>query len=848
MRALRLTAVLLVTVALPGAATSRADEGPAASQAEFFENEVRPLLVTHCAKCHTGKKAEGGLSLATRASLLAGGDSGPAAVAGTPDKSLLVKAVKYGDDPKMPPDGRLADREIAVLTRWTELGLPWPEGSPAIAERAQKAHQPLTDEQRNFWSFQPVREQPLPAVADAAWPASPVDRFILAGLEKQGLRPNPPADKRTLIRRATFDLTGLPPAPAEVSAFVADDSPGAFATVVERLLASPRYGECWGRHWMDVVRYADTAGDNADYPVPEARLYRDYIIDSFNADKPYNEFVSEQLAGDVLADSGPREKYAEHVTATTFLALSRRYLTSPYDHWHLTLEDTIETTGRAFLGLTLRCARCHDHKFDPVRTDDYYALYGIFASTQFPYAGSEEFSSMVKAREHFVPLLPPDEAGPRLKAYAEKIHALEASLELAHKDDPLMKESAGLTARIEEASKQLAEVQAQGKADEILKGRVRDLEIERHRLTKKIFDKPQYEDLKALVMPGVPPDLPCAYGVSEGRPVDVPIQRSGNPEDEGPVVPRGVPKILSGGEPFKIAAGSSGRLELARWLTRPEHPLTARVMVNRIWQHHFDRGIVGTPSNFGLRGEPPTHPELLDWLATRFVESGWSVKAMHRLIVLSKTYQQASAFDESSARKDPGDKFYWRYPRRRLEAEWLRDAMLSVGGRLDTTRPGPHEFPPVVKWNWTQHNPFKAAYATDHRSVYLMTQRIMRHPYLGLFDQPDTNYTTALRTSSTVPLQALYMMNDPFVRQQSQALAERLRKAAADAGARVDLACELAWGRPASTAEREQGAAYVERYFQELQRMGIASDQAELEAWTSYARVILTANEFLYLD
>jgi hypothetical protein len=798
-------ALLLVLTATVG-------QTPRPDAETFFELKVRPLLTDTCLRCHGGEQVRGGLHLTSRDALLRGGDSGPAVVPGDPDRSLLIQAVRYTHDTiRMPPQKRLPAAVVADLETWVRQGAVWPR-SAAIATPNPTAGK--------HWAFAPVRAvEPPPD--PTGWAASPIDRFIAARLREHGLHPVRQADRRTLIRRLSFDLTGLPPTPDEIDTFLADTAPDADAKLVDRLLASPEYGECWGRHWMDVVRYADTAGDNADYPVPEARLYRDYVIDAFNADKPYDEFVREQLAGDLLAQQGPREKYAERVVATGFLALSRRYATAPYELWHLTLEDTIATTGEAFLGLTLRCARCHDHKFDPVSTEDYYALYGIFASTTFPYAGSEEFASMNKDRQHFVPLLPPGEAAPKGEAYRRKIADLEAAIKKA-----------------EQA----------GKAQQAQLNALRD-------------------ELRALQKPGLPADLPGAYAVSEGKPVSVPIQRQGDPERPGRVVPRGMPKSL-GAAPVPVPADASGRLQLAEWLTRPDHPLTARVLVNRLWQHHFGRGLVATPNNFGTRGEPPTHPELLDWLADRFVKSGWSVKALHRLILLSKTYQLAGDDDPGDAARDLDNRWCWHHGRRRLDAEATRDALLSVAGNLDRRRPGPHPFPPIGRWGWTQHNPFKDVYPSRHRSVYLMTQRLQRHPFLGLFDGPDTNASTGRRTTSTVPLQALYLMNNPFVREQAEGLARCCRgplagasglsgplagasglmAAAPDAAARVARAHLLAWGRPPSPAEVEKGVAYVHRYEEELARAGAPAGRCELEAWTSYARVLLTANEFVYVD
>jgi hypothetical protein len=780
----RLTTAFVLLLVVPTASTHGADDAET-----FFETRVRPVLAGTCLRCHGGRKVSNGLRLDSREALLKGGDSGPAVIPGDPDRSLLIQAVQYTHaDVKMPPGRRLPGAVVADLAAWVKQGAPWPRSAVASAVAAEE-----------HWAFQPVKRV-HPPPDPTGWASNPVDAFVLARLREHGLRPVPPADRRTLLRRITFDLLGLPPAPAEMDAFLADEAPDAYAKVVDDLLASPHYGERWGRHWLDVVRYADTAGDNADYPVPEARLYRDYVIDSFNADKPYDQFVQEQLAGDILAQQGPRERYAERVIATGFLALSRRYATGPYELWHLTLEDSIDTTGRALLGLTLRCARCHDHKFDPVTKEDYYALYGIFASTQYPWAGAEEFASMKKPREHFAALLPAEEVVPRLCTWQQQVQGLDDALRQAEKE--------GNAAKVNALRAQLLNL---GKA-------------------------------------GLPSGLPGAYAVQEGQPVGAYIQVRGEVEQHGPVVRRGVPKFLEGSRRVSIPADSSGRLELARWLTSPDNPLPARVLVNRVWQHHFGKGLVGTPSNFGTRGEPPTHPELLDWLTARFVESGWSIKALHRLIVLSRTYQLASAHDDADVATDPGNRWYWHHDRRRLDAEAIRDALLTVSGRLDPTRPGPHPFPPIERWGWTQHNPFKEVYPSNHRSVYLMTQRFQRHPYLALFDGPDTNTSTEARTSATVPLQALFLMNDPIVTEQAEGFARRLLAASGDGWHRVELAHRLAWSRPAKPSEVERGLRYVEEYRRRLGEASAPAERQEVEAWTSYARVLLCANEFVYVD
>jgi hypothetical protein len=525
---------------------------------------------------------------------------------------------------------------------------------------------------------------------------------------------------------------------------------------------------------------------------------------------PYDQFVREQLAGDILAEQGPRDRYAEQVTATGFLALSRRYATAPYEFWHLTLEDTIDTLGQAFLGMTLRCARCHDHKFDPVTMRDYYGLYGIFESTQFPWAGGEEFQSMKFPRQHFVALAPRQTTAPRMKAHAERL--------------------AQMRSEIDRLDKGLAATPAAEK-----------------KATHERLARLRHEHL-LLQRSGLPPDVPGAYAVREGKARDAAVQKSGDPSRPGIVTPRTGLAFLPGGAALAIPAGQSGRLQLAQWITRPDHPLTARVMVNRIWQQHFGRGLVVTPSNFGLRGEPPTHPELLDYLAAVFVESGWSVKAMHRLILTSKTWQLSSAHDETNVAKDTGNRLYWRHDRRRLDAEAIRDSLLSAAGSLNRQRAGPHPFPPIADWHWTQHNQFKAVYETPHRSVYLMTQRLVRHPFLALFDGPDTNTTTERRPVSTVPQQALHLMNSPEMQKLAEALGKRLLGATRDNAGRIRLAYLMCYARPPSDAEIARGEEYLRRYTEEARKTGIPDDHGERAAWTSYARVLLAVNEFVYID
>ena len=767
---------------------------------EFFENRIRPVLVEKCLSCHGSDNAEQGLRLDAPAYLLTGGDSGPAIVPGNPDDSLLIQAVRRTrDDLQMPPDDPLPADVVADFEHWVSTGAVWPE-SVVLGDELQS-------EWESHWAFQPVRD-PAPPDDPRHWSANPIDRFVAEKYAELGLRPVRAAPRETLIRRLYFDLLGLPPTPEQLRLALDDSAPDALPRLIDELLASPHYGEQWGRHWMDVVRYADTAGDNADYPVPEARLYRDYIIDSFNADKPFNRFVTEQLAGDLLAESAPPEHYAELVTATGFLALSRRYATAPYEFWNLTLEDTIDTVGQAFLGLSLKCARCHDHKFDPVTSNDYYALYGIFDSTQYPWAGGEEFHSKKTHRQHFVSLLPEEQAAPIRAEFQQELQTL--------------------VGQIQDAERRLEAAADDAKPD-----------------IKKSLDKLRSRRFNMLRR-GAPPSLPVAYAVRDREPHDVPRQLKGDPAQPGPVVPRGAIAYFNG--ELKIPADGSGRLELANWLVDPPHPLTARVFVNRVWLQHFGRGLVETPSNFGLRGAPPSHPELLDFLTRRFVDSGWSVKDLHRRILTSRTWQLSTDDDPTNAAIDPANKLYWRHDRRRLEAESIRDAMLQAGEGLDFARPAEHPFPPMQKWKWTQHNPYRDFYDSSHRSVYLMVPRIQRHPFLGLFDGPDTNASTGLRSVSTVPPQALFLLNSPEMQSNARQLAQRLVQASPDNDARVNLAHELCYSRPATERECALAAEYLSAGMAALAATDVPEADRELTAWTSYARLLLAANEFFYID
>ena len=1082
-----------------------ADAPTGVASVRFFENEVRPLLARSCFKCHGPLKQEADLRLDSAAALLAGGLGGPVVVPGDAVASRLFQFVLHDGEVRMPPTGKLDDRSIEVLRKWIDGGVVWPGARARRGSGARGA---------DHWAFRPIATPTPPDLTTAGngpganWVRTAVDRFVLARLREKGVHPVGEADRRTWLRRVTQDLTGLPPTVEEMAAYAAATSPDADSRVVDRLLASPAYGERWGRHWMDVARYADTAGETADYPVPPAYRYRNYVIDSFNADKPFDDFAREQLAGDILARSGPPELHAERTVATGFIALSRRFGYDISRYQHMTIQDTIDTVGQAFLGLSLGCARCHDHKYDPVSAADYYGLYGIFASTRYSFPGSEE-KKFVRA---YLPLVSEVEAEPLREAFEVKARALEhellkrkvirdKSFYLASLDDidgnfEMQAEARGgsegvpvlpwsytgsaimharsqspyknlsyrsriglnlagdrgrhavwqvlrpayskeqtprLYLGVELSSRTSPPTVTEGKAaiteplrrladrteeevaygayrlalDDGLEGStlfeifIRRVEGGRSELVLRPetpdeqvlaameadawyqlrldldlagggfqgrLERPQTPEQSAVRQEfsgtlgrdaqgrfsvvrfdgegsprGVKPCLdvdnltfsveplpalkssnlrspvegrkpetdqekseaerlkkefasliengpyPQGYGVVEGNPRDVRIHERGDPELAGESVPRRWLEIF-GGDALPAASKGSGRLELAEWIVG-KNPLFARVIVNRVWQNHFGQGLVTTPNDFGIRGAEPTHPALLDYLATRLQVDGWSLKRLHRLIVLSSTYRLSSAQNAESYATDPEVRLRWRFERRRLSAEEIRDALLTFGGQLERKVAGPHPFPPMAIKQYSQHGPFRGGdYPTRARSVYMMTQRIHRHPFLSLFDAPERNASFGKRTLTTVPTQALYFMNSPFVHEQSESFARRLPalaheeaihgEAEGDADARLaHAAYHVVLGRAPTRLELErvQGflASYLEAVGQEVAieeatdetatgagvagtgvaGTGVAGTGAEgaahdvaVPAWAALARVLFSSNEFIYVD
>jgi hypothetical protein len=760
----------------------------------FFEKRVRPVLVARCFKCHgSDSKAKGGLRVDSRAALLRGGDRGPALHPGKPEESLLIRALHHDGEVKMPPRSKLPAREIADLTTWIKTGAAWPNDRSIIEFPHTEGRVEFTPEQKAFWAFQPPRAPTIPRVQDTHWVRSPLDAFILAQLEAKGLRPAPLADKRTLIRRATFDLIGLPPTPDEVEAFVRDDSPEAFARVIDRLLASPHYGERWGRHWLDVARYADSNGMDENLVQANAWRYRDYVIAAFNRDKPYDRFVREQLAGDLLPAADPQSA-AEQIIATGFLSLGPKMLAEddPVKMQMDIVDEQIDTVGRTFLGLTLGCARCHDHKFDPIPTADYYSLAGIFKSTKT----MDNFR--VVARWHERPLGTPEEIA-RQHEQQKKIDAKRREIDAAAK-------------RPKENEEKLKR----------LRSELRELEKGKQ-------------------------ELPAAMAVEEGSVGNVRIHLRGSHWTLGREVPRRFPQILADDRQTSLDGKRSGRRQLAEWLTRADHPLTGRVMVNRVWHWHFGRGLVGTTDNFGRLGERPVNQPLLDWLTLRVIEGGWSIKALHRQIMLSNTYQMSATPDAEASRVDPENRLRWRWDRRRLEAEEVRDALLAVSGQLDTALGGSllqgNNRAYVPGYPNSRYN----RYDSRRRSVYLPVLRSDLYAVFQAFDFADPSTPSGERATTTVAPQALFMLNSKLVREQTRSLASFMLRRGEDT-LRLRWLYVSSLGRPPTSAEIARALAFVGRAEQLLAREKLDAGERRLRAWQAFCQVIVASNEFIYVE
>ncbi len=854
---------------------AKTDKKLDAASVEFFETKIRPVLVDRCYSCHTnGIKTKGGLAVDSRHGLLKGGDSGPALVPGQPEKSLILKAIKYKDDDlKMPPKEQLPPEDVANIEAWVRMGAPDPREE--VANAAIKSGPINWDEAKAFWSYKKPQAQTPPKCVRQAWLKTPVDAFILAKLEEKGLKPSAPADKRTLIRRATYDLTGLAPTADEVDAFLKDEAPDAFAKVVDRLLASPLYGERWGRHWLDVARYADTKG----YVFQEERryafsyTYRDWVIKALNDDMPYDQFVQYQLAADRLV-AGPEKADKQHLAALGYLTLGRRFINIQPD----IIDDRIDVTFRGLQGLTVTCARCHDHKYDPFPTKDYYSLYGVFASSnepkELPQIGLPKDEAMYKVYLEEVKKADAELLNLKTKKYNEKLLTLRKAEKLDDyllgakeaRENPGEKVSAIATKRdvighvldrwimylkteprkTDPAFTLWLDLAALKDADFAAKSKDLIANSKGNALVKKAFTEKPPANIKeaavtfanllvangqeaahadadkealrlALYDPKAPPSVPfteaekifnrddenklrelrkkveglhithpgapsCAMAMEDApTPTEPQVFIRGNANNKGEKVPRKFLTVLSdvSSKPF---TDGSGRLELARAIASPNNPLTARVMVNRVWAQHFGMGLVRTPSDFGIRGDKPTHPELLDDLAVRFMSEGWSLKRLHKLIMLSSTYQQASDDIAEDRTLDPENTLLWRQNRRRLEFEAMRDSLLQAAGHLSPAIGGkPVNFieNPTTTYKMegemvrvVTDDPSKDSFSL-RRSVYLFIDRQNLPGLFRTFDFASPDVHSPRRYSTTVPQQALFMMNSPFVVEQAQFMLKR---------------------------------------------------------------------------
>lgn len=971
-----LVAWLTGASAMPGLS---AESPPTPEQARFFETRVRPALVEHCTKCHGETKQKAGLRLDNRAAVLAGGDSGPAVVPGNLEESLLLTAISHDDaDLKMPPSKKLDARLIADLSQWVKMGAPWPgsEESNAAGPAPRKGGFTISDQDRAHWAFQPIRRPEAPKVKNGDWMTNPIDGFILAGLEAKGLAPNPAASKEELIRRVFYDLTGLPPTPKEVETFLADPSPTAYEDLIDRLLDSPRYGEKWSRHWLDLVRFAETNSYERDNPKPNAWRYRDYVVRALNRDLPYNRFVREQLAGDELPDAD-----SDALIATGFYRLGI-WDDEPTDReaaFYDGLDDLVATTSQVFLGLTVDCARCHDHKLDPIPQKDYYRLLSFFRNiNHFRNGGPTDERPIFaddEARNSYARLL--KERKQQANAIQDEISGLEtevrtrleqeqgggASFQQADMDElhyrfyrdtwdllpdfNLLKPEAKGTlrrpffdltprtrneafgfvfegvlivpedglytfhldsddgSRLTVAGKLVVEydgIHGIGKertaSVALAKGRVpirldyfqktqghglsvawsgpnfgrRLLSIASgtkqapdfvqlmKREAKRILGPERakrYQEaklaLKELEKPVNPDSMALCVTEAGTEAPETFVLLRGNAHVKGDKVEPAFLEVLGGLKPAVSTpppgANTSGRrLALADWIAAADNPLSPRVMANRIWQHHFGRGIVRSSNNFGLQGDKPTHPELLDWLAAEFIAQGWRLKPLHRAIMTSSAYRMSSKSNAEALAKDPINDAFWRFEMRRLSAEEIRDSILAVTGALNLKMYGPGvypEIPPEVMAGqsqpgkgWGLSTPEEQA----RRSIYVHVKRSLLTPILESFDVPETDRPSPVRFSTTQPTQALAMLNSSFLNQQAGVLAARLRREAGDDPTKqTELALSLIAGRRPTKADVKRGVELIETL---RSRYNADAD----EALRSFCLVVLNLNEFIYLD
>ena len=869
LRARNGTAAGLIIVALLAA--------PAAKSTPDFAREVPALFEKHCLKCHGPEKQKGGLRFDRKEGALTSGDSGEKAIVpGKASDSRLIKLVSSEDeDERMPPkDGPLSAAEIALLRQWIDAGAPWPDkgSSTSVIARSEMI---VTDEDRKHWSFLPLKRPPVPVLKEKATASTPVDHFIMERLTKAGIQPSPPASATKLVRRIYFDLVGLPPTPEQIDSFKKDfktNSRAAVESLVDQLLATPHYGERWGRHWLDVVRYADSDGQESDHDRLTAYHYRDFVIRSFNEDRPFNTFLQWQIAGDELEPDN-----AEAIAATGFIvagphaALPANLMEEERDRNRFNeLDDMIATTGSAMLGLTLACARCHDHKYDPVPTRDYYRLQSAFNGgdrAEVPLAPLEEvrryreahgkwkkeFDSVKKRFDEFV-----DKARKSHEKAAR--HAKIDALKISDEEKTLLKENADSKDAKALAKKFSKELKVE---DKDCRKQLPDEERAEWDAREKAFNEAKAREPKAL---------PTAYAFADfsAKPKETFLLARGDFRAKSEPVEVGFLKVLTRGEKDYWAAAraesrrsdsSQQRRALAEWMTDLDGgagPLAARVMINRVWQHHFGEGLVRTVNDFGSRCDPPTHPELLEWLAKEFVKGGWKLKPIHRMIMTSSVYLQDTKFDAAKAKVDPDNRLLWRRRPQRLEAEVLRDSMLAVSGKLNTNMYGPSVKGPIAAEAIQARNmkdPYpgdlKDSSSTRRRSVYMFHKRVVQSPLMQAFDGPDAQASCGRRENTTVAPQALALLNDGFVRTRAINFADRIGKeAGADSAAQARLAWRLALGREPSAGELESGIAFINAQLRERtsRKPDDAKDSLQKLALADFCQTIFALNEFIYVD
>ncbi len=835
------TKTLLLTSALLAPVLSQAAEGDAANahagltsdQLNFFEKNIRPVLVQHCYKCHSeqSEKVKGGLTVDTKHGLALGGESGhPGVTPGNLAESSIYEAILWQNpDTQMPPKQKLPEDVIANFKKWIEMGAPDPrEQKMANASGGKRVID--VDAGRQHWSFQkPMKPKP-PAVVTSGWAKTDIDRFVLAKMEENKLRPVRDADRSTLIRRIAFDLTGLPPTPDEVKAFLADNSPDAVKRVIDMYLDSERYGERWARHWLDVARYGESSGKEVNVLYPHAWRYRDYVVESFKKDKPYDLFLKEQIAGDLMKSEGKRDQ-AEKIVATGFLAIgSKGHNNRDRRQFAMDLVDEqIDTMSQSMLGLTLACARCHDHKFDPVTQRDYYALAGIFLSSETLFG---TYSQLQNANT--TALIELDREAGQISALA-KISTTEV---------------AQLKKRYTDASTTASNIR-----DEVRSMTAGDRDRQNAQVFLRVrssFDRAESmkADLDMFYEDGTPRTL--AMGVFDRqRPINTPILARGDIKQPGEITPRGLVEVLCAkGEPLNISQGS-GRLDLAYWIASKDNPLTARVMANRVWLKLMGQGLVVTPDNFGTMGQKPTHPELLDHLAVSFTDNGWSVKKLIREIMLSRAYQMGSTHDAANYAVDPDNKLHWRMSQRRLDAEAIRDAMLAVSGALNFY---PIDGSPVARAGEGREGILNLLREVNskpqtYRSIYLPLIRDQIPEFLSVFDFPDASLVNGDRDTTNVPSQSLFLMNNPQVQAAADAFATRIAEHKGTPQENLSYAYQLAFGREPTALEKQAIAHFWTRFPQEAAKnKNITKDQISGLALSAFCQGLFASAEFRYLN